>query len=403
MLAVNEAVQQMLTAVDPIAETEIVHIADAVNRVLADSVTATVDVPGYNNSAMDGYALRVADLQHTDTLQMVGESRAGHPFTGALNAGECIRIMTGAQVPESADTVVAQEDTELGASANRIRICTPLKLGNNIRKQGEELKVGAVVYAHGSKLHPVDIGMLASLGIANISVRRQLTIAVFSTGDELVQPGQARRSDQLYDSNRFVIHAMLERCGYQVLNLGLIPDNKQEIADAFIQAAKQADAIVCSGGVSVGDADYTKQVIAELGAVGFWKVAMKPGKPFAFGKVDGAWFFGLPGNPVSATVTLQQLALPALQRLAGERELQPVVLGAIAGEALKKRPGRADFQRGIVRYENGENRVYSAGPQGSGMLSSLVHGNCLILLEQDRGNVAAGEAVQIQMLQTPIK
>lgn len=403
MLAVNEAIQQMLAAIDPIAETETVHIADAVNRVLADSVTSTVDVPGYNNSAMDGYALRVADLQHTDTLQMVGESRAGHPFTGALNAGECIRIMTGAQVPESADTVVAQEDTELGASANRIRICTPLKLGNNIRKQGEELKVGAVVYAHGSKLHPVDIGMLASLGIANISVRRQLTIAVFSTGDELVQPGQARRSDQLYDSNRFVIHAMLERCGYQVLNLGLIPDNKQEIADAFIQAAKQADAIVCSGGVSVGDADYTKQVIAELGAVGFWKVAMKPGKPFAFGKVGGAWFFGLPGNPVSATVTLQQLALPALQRLAGERELQPAVLGAIAGEPLKKRPGRADFQRGIVRYENGENRVYSAGPQGSGMLSSLVHGNCLILLEQDRSNVAAGEAVQIQMLQTPIK
>ncbi len=403
MLAVSEAIQQMLNAMEPITETETLHIADAVDRILDDSVTSTLDVPSYDNSAMDGYALRLEDLQDTDALTPVGQSLAGHPFTGELKGGECIRIMTGAKIPASANCVIAQESTEVNDQTGKVHMLMSPSKNANIRKQGEELKVGNVVFARGHKLTPVDIGMLASLGIANISVKRQLTIAVFSTGDELVQPGHSKRSDQIYDSNRFVIHAMLARAGYNVVNLGLIPDNKQEIADAFMQAAQHADAIVCSGGVSVGDADYTKQVIEELGSVGFWKVAMKPGKPFAFGQVNGAWFFGLPGNPVSATITLQQLAIPALQRLAGERDVHSLILNAIAGESFKKRAGRADFQRGIVRNENGENRVYSAGPQGSGMLSSLVYGNCLIHLEQDRGNVAKGEFVSIQLLSAPIK
>jgi len=405
MLSVRDAVQHMLDSVQPISESETVFIADAVDRVLAQAIHSTVDIPSYDNSAMDGYAMRADDVATPQqTLTLVGQALAGHPFRGTLQAGECIRIMTGAEVPSSASAVIPQEDTVVDANRpEHILFTAAAKDGQNIRRHGEELKIGAPVFAAGHRFTPVDIGLLASLGIADVSVHRRLTIALFSTGDELVAPGHSKRNDQIYDSNRFVLHAMLERLGYQVLNLGLIPDNKQEIADAFMVASARADAIICSGGVSVGDADYTKQVIDELGAVGFWKVAMKPGKPFAFGKVNGTWFFGLPGNPVSATVTFQQLALPTLKRLAGERDQDAVLIQAVAGEPLKKRPGRADFQRGILHHENGENRVYSAGPQGSGMLSSLVQGNCLILLEQDRGDVKAGEPVVIQLLDTPIK
>lgn len=405
MLSVREAVQQMLDSIQPTAEIETVLISDAVDRILAQPIDSTVDIPSYDNSAMDGYALRAEDLSEPgSTLTLVGQALAGHSFQGELKPGECIRIMTGAQVPASASTVIPQEDTEvLAGSPKQIRFQVNAKVGQNIRRQGEELKIGAAVFAVGHRFTPVDIGLLASLGIAEVAVKQQLTIALFSTGDELVQPGQPKRADQIYDSNRFVLHAMIERMGFNVLNLGLIPDNKQEIADAFMTASAKADAIVCSGGVSVGDADYTKQVIDELGAVGFWKVAMKPGKPFAFGKVNGTWFFGLPGNPVSATVTFQQLALPALRRLAGEREYKPMIITAEAGELLKKRPGRADFQRGILRCENGVNRVYSAGAQGSGMLSSLVHGNCLILLSQEQGSVQPGEQVSVEVLTAPIK
>lgn len=405
MLPVREAVQQMLDSIQPTAEIETVFISDAVDRILAQPIDSTVDIPSYDNSAMDGYALRAEDLsQPGSTLTLVGQALAGHSFQGELKPGECIRIMTGAQVPASASAVIPQEDTEVQAdSPKQIRFQVSAKVGQNIRRQGEELKIGSPVFAVGHRFTPVDIGLLASLGIAEVAVKQQLTIALFSTGDELVQPGQPKRADQIYDSNRFVLHAMIERMGFNVLNLGLIPDNKQEIADAFMTAAAKADAIVCSGGVSVGDADYTKQVIDELGAVGFWKVAMKPGKPFAFGKVNGTWFFGLPGNPVSATVTFQQLALPALRRLAGEREYKPMIITAEAGELLKKRPGRADFQRGILRCENGVNRVYSAGAQGSGMLSSLVHGNCLILLSQEQGSVHPGEQVSVEVLTAPIK
>lgn len=405
MLPVREAVQQMLDSIQPTAEIETVFISDAVDRILAQPIDSTVDIPSYDNSAMDGYALRAEDLsQPGSTLTLVGQALAGHSFQGELKPGECIRIMTGAQVPASASAVIPQEDTEVQAdSPKQIRFQVSAKVGQNIRRQGEELKIGSPVFAVGHRFTPVDIGLLASLGIAEVAVKQQLTIALFSTGDELVQPGQPKRADQIYDSNRFVLHAMIERMGFNVLNLGLIPDNKQEIADAFMTAAAKADAIVCSGGVSVGDADYTKQVIDELGVVGFWKVAMKPGKPFAFGKVNGTWFFGLPGNPVSATVTFQQLALPALRRLAGEREYKPMIITAEAGELLKKRPGRADFQRGILRCENGVNRVYSAGAQGSGMLSSLVHGNCLILLSQEQGSVQPGEQVSVEVLTAPIK
>ncbi|HLV47543.1 MAG TPA: gephyrin-like molybdotransferase Glp [Aliidiomarina sp.] len=403
MLSVHEAVEHMLTTLTPITKTELIHIEQAVDRVLAEPVQSAINVPSYNNSAMDGFAFRAADIESdASQLRCIGQSLAGHPFNGIVGAGECIRIMTGAQVPESVDTVIPQENT-LEPEANVIQMNGPAKSGANIRILGEELQIGAAVYHAGHRLTPVDIGMLASLGIAQVQVYRPLKVAVFSTGDELVLPGEQKQDFQLYDSNRFVLHAMLERMGFEVINLGLVADDPALIEAAFRNAARQADAIVCSGGVSVGDADYTKDVIEKVGQVGFWKVAMKPGKPFAFGRIDQAWFFGLPGNPVSATVTLLQLAAPALRQLSGEVYKAPLTIRVVAGEPLKKRPGRADFQRGILRYENGENRVYSAGPQGSGMLSSMVQGNCLIRLSAEQGSVEAGELVDVELLQTPIK
>lgn len=402
MLSVQEALQYMLKSVNRITDSETIPIEHAVDRILALDVLSTVDIPAYDNSAMDGFALNLSD-PNQDIYTVVGQALAGHPFKGDLGPGHAIRIMTGASVPAGANVIVPVEDTEQGHTENQVHILTQPKLHAHIRKRGEELVCGATVFSIGHQLTPVDIGMLASLGVAKVDVYQKLNVALFSTGDELVLPGQPRRPDQIYDSNRYVLHAMLERAGFSVLNLGLIPDNKQEIADAFMQASTQADAVICSGGVSVGDADYTKQVIDTHGNVGFWKVAMKPGKPFAFGKVNGSWFFGLPGNPVSATITLQQLALPALYRLAGRRSVEPIELTVLAGESLKKRPGRADFQRGILRTENGISQVYSAGNQGSGMLSSVARANCLILLDAEQGSVQVGDSVRVQILEKPFR
>ncbi|RUO42732.1 molybdopterin molybdenumtransferase MoeA [Aliidiomarina taiwanensis] len=402
MLSVQDAVEHMLDKIQAPTKTTTIAIEQAVDRVLAAPVQSTVNVPSYNNSAMDGFGYRAQDMEENTSLRCVGESLAGHPFTGELSAGECIRIMTGAQVPASVDTVVPQENTQT-LEPNLIQINSVPKPGANIRLLGEELQEGDTVYPTGHRLTPVDIGMLASLGVAQVKVFMPLKVAVFSTGDELVLPGQAKQDFQIYDSNRYVLHAMLERMGFEVLNLGLVADDPALIEATFRDAAKQADAIVCSGGVSVGDADYTKDVINKIGEVGFWKVAMKPGKPFAFGHIENTWFFGLPGNPVSATVTLMQLAEPALRKLSGEQYTPALTMSAVAGEALRKRPGRADFQRGILRYEKGENRVYSAGPQGSGMLSSLVQGNCLICLSAEQGSVEAGDTVRVQLLQAPVK
>ncbi|WP_194755776.1 molybdopterin molybdotransferase MoeA [Aliidiomarina indica] len=402
MLSVKEAIQHMLKSVHPVTESETLSIDAGVDRILAQDVLSTVDIPAYDNSAMDGFALHLTEPNQTG-FTVVGQALAGHPFQGQLVPGQAIRIMTGAQVPQGANAVVPIENTEQDKEGEQVRLFNPAQLHAHIRKRGEELVCGATVFSTGHQLTPVDIGLLASLGVAKIDVFKRLQVALFSTGDELVLPGQTRRPDQIYDSNRFVLHAMLERAGFSVLNLGLIPDNKQEIADAFMQASTQADAIICSGGVSVGDADYTKQVIDAHGDVGFWKVAMKPGKPFAFGKVNGSWFFGLPGNPVSATITLQQLALPALYQLAGRRSVEPLEIVVTAGETLKKRPGRADFQRGILRTENGITQVFSAGNQGSGMLSSVAKANCLILLDAEQGTLERGELVRVQVLEKPFR
>lgn len=395
LMPLNEAINQLLNSVKPLTQVETVGLELCLDRILAADITAPINVPGYDNSAMDGYAIRSEDINASNkTLTQVGKSFAGAPYAEKLQAGQCVRIMTGAQIPAGADTVVMQEDTS--ANNHAITFLTAIKPGSHIRKAGEDIRLGEVVLQKGRRLRPADLGLLASLGLAEVNVYRPLRIALFSTGDELRLPGQVLDLGCIYDSNRFVVDAMLKRLGIDILNLGILPDDKDALRSAFEDAASSCDAIITSGGVSVGEADYTKDILDELGKVNFWKVAIKPGKPFAFGHVGAAVFFGLPGNPVSATVTFHQLALPAIQRMTGELTEPPITVQATTEHKLRKHPGRTDFQRGVLtQLEDGSWQVCDTGSQGSGMLSSMVKSNCYIRLGADVGNIEAGELVDV--------
>jgi molybdopterin molybdotransferase len=390
----------MRQAITPIAETEAIHILDALDRVLAVSIYSAIDVPGHDNSAMDGYALRHQDLVPGQPLALIGQALAGHPHSGELAQGQCVRIMTGAIVPNGADTVVMQENTT--ATEKLIHIHKAPNPGENIRRAGEDITTGSLVFAQGKRISPVDIGLLASLGIAEIRVFKRLKVAVLSTGDELKPLTEKLQPGDIYDSNRPTLIALLARLNVEVIDMGCIADDPIEIADAFISAITQADAVISSGGVSVGDADYTKDVLETLGSINFWKLAIKPGKPFAFGSLHkphsnatNGWFFGLPGNPVSTVVTYHQLVVPALRYLAGELPEDSVVLRAHAHSNLKKRPGRTDYQRGYLSLQGTENQVVTTGNQSSGVLSSVAQANCYIVLEKERCTVKAGEKVNI--------
>jgi molybdopterin molybdotransferase len=400
LMPFDEALSNLLNTVSEVTEVERVAITDADQRVLAQDIVSPLNVPAHNNSAMDGYALSDA---HSTQYTLVGTALAGDPFAGQLNTGECIRIMTGAVVPETATTVVMQENvdaihTNIG---NVITLSQPAKANSNIRLAGEDIKTGQTVFSAGHQLNAVDIGLLSSLGLESVEVLRKLKVAIFATGDELKSPGQALSTGDIYESNSTVVIGMLDRLGFDVLNLGIIPDKYELIKQAFLTADEQADAVISSGGVSVGDADYTKDCLDELGDIGFWKVAMKPGKPFAFGQLPNSVFFGLPGNPVSATVTFHKLAMPALQKMAGAPLVMPMLLKAGVTHKLKKRPGRMDFQRGIARNDNQGNLVVTpASSQGSGILSSLSNANCYIVLSQDSSDVEQNDLVDIEMFDT---
>lgn len=395
LMPLEDAINQLLNSVKPLTHTESVQLELSLDRILAADITAPINVPGYDNSAMDGYALRAEDITaDNNTLTQAGKSFAGAPYPDTLQAGQCVRIMTGAQIPSGADTVVMQEDT--ACDNEQITFLTSIKPGSHIRKAGEDICNGEVVLEKGRRLRPADLGLLASLGLAEVTVYRKLRIALFSTGDELRLPGQALDPGCIYDSNRFVVEAMLKRLGIDILNLGILPDEKDALRSAFDDAASSCDAIITSGGVSVGEADYTKDILDELGKVNFWKVAVKPGKPFAFGHVGAAVFFGLPGNPVSAAVTFHQLALPAIQKMAGEIAEPTLSVQAYTEHTLRKHPGRTDFQRGVLtQQEDGSWQVCDTGSQGSGMLSSMVKSNCYIRLESAAGNTAAGDIVEV--------
>ncbi len=401
MMPVADAIQRIIDTVSVQTESVSIPLENALDRILASDVTSSIDVPGHDNSAMDGYALRSEDLKNTCTLSQVGKSFAGEPFKGTVEVGRCVRIMTGAVIPKGADCVVMQENTT-AAQNEQITIHKNPQAGENIRRAGEDIAVGTTVLEKGTRLSPIDIGLLASIGIDRVDVLQPITLGIFSTGDELRLPGSELDSGCIYDSNRFVVRAILQRLGVTILDLGIIPDQPEALQAAFEKATRECDGIISSGGVSVGEADYTKDILEKLGEVSFWKVAMKPGKPFAFGTLncdgESAFFFGLPGNPVSATVTFHQLALPAIHKMMGATPETPITLPLATIDKLKKRPGRADFQRGkLVKTKDGKLSVESTGKQGSGILTSLSKADCYMVLEQDRSNCETGDKVNVQL------
>ncbi|WP_261641641.1 molybdopterin molybdotransferase MoeA [Erwinia mallotivora] len=396
LISLDDALSAMLTRIHPLTETETLPLAAAAGRVTAEAVTSPVCVPPFDNSAMDGYAVRMADLQTGQPLPVAGKAFAGAPWQGHWPAGSCIRIMTGAPVPEGTEAVVMQEETRpLGDAVEIIAEVLPRQ---NIRLAGDDIVQGASVLQPGVRLGAAELPLLASLGIAEVKVMRKVRVAIFSTGDELQPVGQPLAAGQIYDTNRFAVQLMLNKLGCEVIDLGIIADHQQALRNAFIRADSQADVVISSGGVSVGEADYTKAMLEELGEIAFWKLAIKPGKPFAFGRLDRSWFCGLPGNPVSAALTFYQLVQPLLVKLSGQQAAAlPPRQRVRAADALKKTPGRVDFQRGVLlRNPSGELEVRSTGPQGSHVFSSFAQANCFIVLERDRGHVAAGEWVDVE-------
>lgn len=396
LISLDDALNTLLARITPVQQQETLSLADAAGRVTAGDVISPVDVPPFDNSAMDGYALRLADLTSGAPLPVAGKAFAGSPYNGEWPAGTCIRIMTGAPVPAGCEAVVMQEQTE--QIGNAIRVTAAVSDGQNIRRVGEDIRQGTRVLSGGIKLGAAELPLLASLGVAQVSVLRKLRVALFSTGDELQPVGQPLAAGQIYDTNRFAVQLMLNKLGCEAIDLGIIRDDPAALRAAFIEADSRADVVISSGGVSVGEADYTRSILEELGEVGFWKLAMKPGKPFAFGRLPHSWFCGLPGNPVSAVVTFYQLVQPLLAKLSGQlAPALPPRQRARCTTALKKSPGRLDFQRGVVqRNAAGELEVSSTGHQGSHIFSSFHQANCFIVLEQDRGNVNAGEWVEIE-------
>ncbi len=396
-LRVDEARKRILDALNTVSGTEQLAVRQCLSRVLAEDIHSTINVPSHINSAMDGYALQGSDIPADGTarLNIIGRAMAGSPFSGSVAAGQCVRIMTGAKMPQGADTVIMQEN--ITVDGERIIIGTGHKAGQNVRQAGEDLATGERVFSAGKLITPADLGMLASMGIAEVRVQRRVRVAFFSTGDELRSVGQPLGDGQIYDSNRYTLHGMLTRLGVELLDMGVIADRRDDIESAFQSASQIADVLITSGGVSVGEADFVKETLEKIGEVNFWKIAMKPGRPLAVGRIGQCQFFGLPGNPVSAMVTFYQFVQPALQRLSGQDASPPLRLKAKTASGLKKAPGRIDYQRGWLETDDqGELVVHSTGQQGSGMLSSMGKANCFIVLPLESKGVEAGSLVTVQ-------
>jgi len=385
----------------PVTATERLSIRTALGRVLAEEVVSPFNVPAHDNSAMDGYAVRFADLKPDGevALRNIGSSFAGAPFKGAVAAGQCVRIMTGGVVPAGTDTIVMQEHVK--ADKDRVSVGPGQKKGQHLRRAGEDLKIGQVALKRGLALRPAEIGLISSLGIGEVAVFRRLRVAFFSTGDELVSIGTQPGEGQIFDSNRYTLHGMLTRLGCEVLDMGVVRDDPRLLEKAFHDAAAAADVVITSGGVSVGEADFVKDLLNKLGEVVFWKIAMKPGRPLAYGKIAGAHFFGLPGNPVSVMVTFYQFVRDALLVLSGRDPVPSLPTFKVpCTSSLKKAPGRTEFQRGVLeRDAQGAWSVRVTGEQGSGILRSMAEANCFIILPDTQGNVASGTLVEVQPME----
>jgi len=398
-ISTDQALHEIFDTISPITEYEIIPILNGLNRILGDNIKSSINVPSARNSAMDGYAINKNDIPNKNTkkLKIIGKSLAGNPFTKSIKKGECVRIMTGAVMPNSADTVVIQEHVSLSNSDTEIIIDNDTQPEANVRQSGEDISKGNIVLSKGKNLTPADIGLLASIGLSKIPVIRKLKVAFFSTGDELRSIDEELIDGEVYDSNRYTLHAMLSRLNVEIIDMGVIKDDKKLLSTAFNEAKEKADLLITSGGVSVGEADYVKSILKGHGNINFWKVAIKPGRPLTFGNLGNTLFFGLPGNPVSVMVTFYQFAQPAIKKLSGDLSSLPLTIKVSSASRLKKKPGRVEFQRGIIEKDNNKITVRKTGSQGSGILSSMSNANCFIVLPLDSDGVEPGDLVDVQI------
>ena len=401
VLSVDAARQNIFEQIIPLHNYEKLPLKETLNRILADDIISSINVPGHDNSAMDGYAISGNSIPQSGTraFTVTGTAFAGTPYSATCRHEQCIRIMTGAAMPEGTDTVIMQEHVHL--DNNTITIDASHKAGQNVRLAGEDIANGAAVLGKGKLLTPADIGIISSLGIGELKVIRRPRVAFFSTGDELrsIADGSNRplSTGEIYDSNRYSLYGMLQRLNVDIIDMGVVRDDETSIRNAFAQASDMADIIITSGGVSVGEADFIKPVLEEIGEINFWKIAMKPGRPLTFGQLDNSLFFGLPGNPVSVMVTFYQFVQPAIRYLASGHIQLPLNLKASCSTKLYKRPGRFEFQRGILSHANdGTLTVEKTGQQGSGVLTSMSRANCFILLDEISSGVEPGETVTVQ-------
>ncbi|ENM5841841.1 bifunctional molybdopterin-guanine dinucleotide biosynthesis adaptor protein MobB/molybdopterin molybdotransferase MoeA [Vibrio mimicus] len=397
-LSVEQGREKILSLMSPLAETESVAIQECYQRVLAREVSSPINVPAYRNSAMDGYALRSDDLER-DSYRVVAEVLAGSHYAKTVELGEVVKIMTGAPMPQGADTVVMREQATQNGDVVSFA-GAKIKAGQNVRQAGEDLAQGQAVFHSGQRLLSPEMGMLASLGFAHADVFRSLKVAIFSTGDEVQAPGGEIEPNSIFDSNRFTLTGLLKQLGCQVIDLGIIEDDEAKMMQVLGQAAKQADVVITSGGVSVGDADFIKSALEKLGQIDFWRINMRPGRPLAFGQIAGKPFFGLPGNPVAVMVSFINFVEPALRKMQGEQGWQPLKANAIALEDLRSRQGRTEFSRGVYAFNTqGQLTVRTTGKQGSGILRSMSEANCLIEIAPAIDTVKVGESVTIIPLQ----
>ncbi|EGQ9761311.1 bifunctional molybdopterin-guanine dinucleotide biosynthesis adaptor protein MobB/molybdopterin molybdotransferase MoeA [Vibrio alginolyticus] len=397
-LSVVQGQEKILSLVNTVSEIEACKIENAYGRVLAEHIVSPVNVPQYTNSAMDGYAIRSDDVDR-DSYQVVAEVMAGHAYDQPLEVGQAVKIMTGAPTPRNGDTVVMREQAIQEGDKVTFNGAN-IKAGQNVRQAGEDLAIGSDVFTAGTRLASPEMGMIASLGFGEANVFRKLKVAVFSTGDEVQAPGTEQKANSIYDSNRFTIMGMLEKLGCEILDFGILEDNEQLMIEALENASAQADVVMTSGGVSVGDADYIKLALDKLGQIDFWRINMRPGRPLAFGQINNKPFFGLPGNPVAVMVSFINFVEPALRKMQGEQGWKPLKVNAIATENLRSRQGRTEFSRGVYELDaTGRLTVRTTGKQGSGILRSMSEANCLIEISPAIDTVKAGESVTIIPLQ----